>query len=346
MTDGPKKGDQKKRISDKERFNYIGFEVHPGTPKDLFKSEAEKAKLIEGVIAKRNKGDILRDQCILLEERVSPLDRIVLTLASVVIVASLFIPWYSVYNVIIEEKNGSAPVALADSLTIDGGNVEADSLTIDVGNVEADSAGILAGVEGTETTATEVTGSTVAGGEPLAQTTDTAVTADEGESRFSAITGDDNEEIITGYIAKKSIIKEYARLSGLGALVSIGSLGGYVFSSGFILMLTGVIMILYTLLCLALPAYTIYGIYGTKGDEDTKALALKQILKYNWLPVALLVLAMFLSFVGADYGFDGPALFTSIGDSYGTGAFLGSMSYGVIVTICSFVLLAAKGSEI
>ena len=53
-----------------------------------------------------------------------------------------------------------------------------------------------------------------------------------------------------------------------------------------------------------------------------------------------------LSFVGAEYGFDAAATFTSIGDSYGPAAFLGTLSWGVFVAIAASIVVAVKGIEI
>ena len=90
-----------------------------------------------------------------------------------------------------------------------------------------------------------------------------------------------------------------------------------------------------------------YGIYGLKGDPDQKALALKKILQYNWIPLCLLVFAMVISFVGASYGFSNPQeIFTSIGNSYSIATFLGSLSYGVMISLAAFILIAVKGVEI
>ena len=76
MADEEKKETSEKRINEKERFRYIGFEVFPGNPKDLFKSDAEKEKLVDAVISKRDKGEIIRDGCTLMVDRVSLVDRL------------------------------------------------------------------------------------------------------------------------------------------------------------------------------------------------------------------------------------------------------------------------------
>jgi len=97
---------------------------------------------------------------------------------------------------------------------------------------------------------------------------------------------------------------------------------------------------------LGLPLYSLYGLYGLKGDADQKALALKKMLKLNWIPVLLFTGALMLAFFGANYGFDSESLYTSLGRSYGVGVFLDSLSWGAFVSISASVLLAVKGIEI
>ena len=329
MPEKDKKKSSSNRVSDQDRFKFIGFEVFPGKPKDLFKSDAEKKKLMDEVRQKRESGDILRD-CTLMEERINMADRITLAIASVVVFITLFVPWYGLYN---EIEKTTAAVVPVDSVTV---AVEADSLMTDslgLALVEGDSATMFA-----ETAVAE---------EPPAVAAVEDIT-EEGEDRPDVAVSSKSaaEEVIHGYVAKKKIHKEVVRKSGLGALISIGSVGGSMFSSGFVLMLTAVIFLIYTLLCVGLPAYTLYGIFGAKGNSDEKALQLKKILRYNWIPLCLFVLALFLSFFGADYGFDAATAFTSLGDSYSIGVFLDSMSWGILVSLAAFVLVAAKGSEI
>ena len=103
MPDEENKKSVGNRVSDSNRFKYIGFEVFPGKPKDLFKSDEEKAKLVDAVVAKRSRGEVIREECTLFEERVSVSDRLILAVACFVILATLFIPWYSAYNEIVEE---------------------------------------------------------------------------------------------------------------------------------------------------------------------------------------------------------------------------------------------------
>ena len=312
-----KKGEPQKQITEKQRFTFIGFDVFPGTPKDLFKSDAEKSKHVEAVKLKREKGDVIRDECKLLEERVSSFDRIVLTLACLLIIGTLAVPWFTTYNEFVEEEK-SEPVSAVVSPT-----AMADSTLMAMG-------------DSVNTAATQAMDSTA-----LAAATNDGTPLETGMQNETP-----GEEVLHSYIARKKVRKEYASMAGYKALISIGSAGGYLFGSGIVLKVTGVLFILFLVVCIGLPAYTLYGIYGMKGNADQQALALKKVLKLNWIPVVLFMLSFILSFFGAQYGFDSQAVFTSLGTSYGPGVFLGSLSYGVVVALGAFILTALKGVEI
>lgn len=313
--EGKEKRNSVKPITADQRFKYIGFEVFPGKPKDLFRSDKEKDQLVGEVLARREKGETIRDQCTLMEERVSFMDRMVLTVASVMIVAALFVPWYSAYNEIVEEE--PVPVVQEEAAAV------TDSAMLAVG----DSAALA--------TASQPEQAAVQG------QTDQAA----GPAKDIVRTGA-SEEVIHGYVARKKIHKEYERVSGIGSLIGLGDIGSYVFSSGGVVVITAIIFILYTLMCIGGPIYTLYGLYGAKGDSDQKALRLKKMLRINWLPLALFLLAMIISFFGADYGFDSGSVFTSLGKAYGPGTFLGVLSWGVIISLGAFILTAVKGIEI
>ncbi len=324
MPDEENKKSAGNRVSDSDRFKYIGFEVFPGKPKDLFKSDAEKAKLVDAVVAKRSRGEVIREECTLFEERVSVSDRLILAVACLAILATLFIPWYSAYNEIVEEVV-AAPVS---EMPFDSAVTAA---------AEGDSALMAAG-ENTDTIALAATD------EPA----ETPTATEEQTEIDSALieVSSPSEEVIHGLKARKKIYREYSRLSGFGAFLALGSVGAYVFSSGFALVLIAIILMLYTLLCVALPIYTLYGVYGMKGSADERALKLKRILRFNWTPVVLFVAAFVFSFVGADYSFDAAAFYSSLGASFGIGVFLDSLSWGIFVSLCAFLLVAAKGIEI
>ncbi len=304
------------RISEKERWKYIGFDVFPGEPKDLFQSEAEKQKLVDGVRARLAHHEHLRTDCTLLEERVSASDRMFLTIASVVIVLALFLPWYSVYNEIVEQpKTAQSSIAPVPP----------------VGTTE------------TATTATPdeiVASSDVSPADPAV--TDTGLTAST-EPAGGAEIGD--EELITTVSARKKIHREYENLSGLGAFISIGSIAK-IFSSGLALLLTGFLFLVFTLLCIGLPLYNLYGIYALKGDRDAVALKQKKMLRLNWVPLLVYVAGLALSFLGGEYSFNAAETFTSLGAGYSPLAYLGTLSWGVYVSLAGFILCAAKGVEI
>lgn len=345
MTDEQKNSDTRKRITEKERLTFIGFEVFPNDPKELFDSDAEKEKLLAGVRAKHEKHDHLRESCTLLQERVSFADRIAVTAGAAMIFLALFLPWYSAYNEIVEE----APVAQ----TVLGEALPGENTEFAVSEEVTDAA--VDGLADEAATATDEA--------PLEETSTEDAAAEEaadGESsegeaaaedgpKYSAIDQSDHGldgELITSLVARKSIHKEYSRLSGLGGIISIGSTASYIFSSGISLILTAILFIVYTLLCIALPAYTLYGLYGIKGTSDERALVLKKLLRYNWIPLLIFVAGMFLSFFGTEYGFNAAEKFTSLGDGYGLAAYLGVVSPGVYVALAGSILCAAKGAEI
>jgi hypothetical protein len=309
------------RITEEQRLHYIGFEVFPGKPKDLFKSDSEKGKLIDAIKARRETGKILRDDCKLLETRVSMGERIVLTVASVIFILALFLPWYSVYNEVVDTGVASeevvqdeTPVGLIDSLGELASQETGDSLEVD--SLAAEFAAIT---------------------ENDAEITDSVPPTYETEPV---------EEIITGHVARKKIERDYTSLSGLGSLVSIGSVIGHIFSGGFVLILTGILFLVYTLACIGLPLFSLYSIYGLKGDPDSVALKLKKNLRLNWWPLVILTAALILSFFGGGYSPETIGQYSSLGDGYGPAAFLGTLSWGVYISMAMSVMLAVKGIEI
>lgn len=260
------------RIPPEERFHYIGFDVFPGKGGDIFKSDAEKASLVDAIVKKRSEGEMLREHCSLLMQRVSSVERTVLAAASVIILLALFLPWYSVYN------------------------------------------------------------------EVVVQPTQSSVSADQGSG----------EELITAAQSSKRTRREPpVTLTGIGSLIGIGTVGGRMFSSGFVLILIALIMLVYTLATIAIPVYVLMALFKkTKENVDEAALRLKKLLRMAWYPVLLFTAAFLLSFLGADYSAGLAASFSSLGSSFGPGVFLGSMSWGLLLTLGGFLVLAFKGIEI
>ena len=325
MTDKEKKTQTQKRIDENQRFKYIGFEVFPRKPKDLFKSDADRQKYVESVKKKREKGELLREECTLVEDRVSMGERLVLAIASVVILIALFLPWYSAYTEI-EEKPAATAAAAAPADTLGIGNEDV---------VVADSAAVAP---------SDAEGGVEAVVPPTGDSTQVAEQTAQAEQQGAQSSG---EEIIHGLVSRVKMVRTYTRTSAIGGLFSLGSVGSYVFGSGFVLVITGILFIVMTLLAIALPLLTLYLVFGAKGTPDEKALLMKKYLKLNWIPVGVFFLAMILSFFGASYGFGDPtAVFTSLGDSYSIATFMNSLSWGVFISLAAFILLAAKGIEI
>ncbi|MBD3401468.1 hypothetical protein GF420_01125 [candidate division GN15 bacterium] len=307
-----------KPIDENQRFRYIGFEVYPGKPKDLFKSDAERDLLVKRLAERRERGEIIREHNTLLEERVSWGERIVLAIACLIVLGSLFLPWYSAYTEVIETPPASEQAVVTDAPE---GVTMIDSLADTV--VVPDSA-TAAAVADPDTTVTE---------------------PDTAAAGAAAAGGDDGEEIIHGGIARQKVHKETETVSWFGAIFSLGSFAGYVFSSGM-LAISAILMILYMLLAIVLPLFTLYLLFGSKARGDDLALQLKRALKLNWVPVILFIVVGILSFFGGSYSFDAASLYDSLGDSYGIMAFANALSWGVFVSLAMFIMVAVKSSEI
>ena len=177
MAKGDKTGQSPNRITDDQRFSYIGFEAFPSrltgyivaavliivlawtgilslAPASwwvaavitilsgllvwrayakmreiLFRDERERVKFTDGVLARRESSSTLREDCKLLEERVSLGEKVVLTLASLAILSALLLPWYSVYMevpVVAEESVMTEVAADSTALAVTG----ADTLAL------------------------------------------------------------------------------------------------------------------------------------------------------------------------------------------------------------------------
>ncbi|MEW6016163.1 MAG: hypothetical protein AB1690_12705 [Candidatus Zixiibacteriota bacterium] len=280
MAENEQKAAEKKGIDPDVRFRYLGFDYQPGKIGELFKSEEEKKSWVQRIMQRRQRGAGVRDECTLMVPRVAPYEKIVLTVTSVLLVLSLFFPWFSGYKEFQVEQTPTEQQALTDD----------------------------SGAGGTET-------------------------PQKDERGFASISA-----------AKKKveIRKEYASATALGAFGYLGD----VLSSGFILMLTGILFLIYMLLCIGLAAYTLYALYGVKGDPDTKAVKLKKILRWNWIPVAIWGFCLIISFFGADYSFNTANTLVQIDKSYGIGTYLGILSYGFYITLFAFIMNAVKAIEI
>jgi len=309
---------ESERISENQRFSYIGFEVFPGKPKDLFKTEAERDKHVAAVRKRIESGNTLRDQNTLLEERISTGERIILALACVIMIGAFFLPWYSAYTETVEESVVEEVPAVADTTAVSLGG---DTTAILGGGV-IDAPGAADEAAGAATTDGEGTDQAAAQAAPV---------EDEGP------------EIIHSGVQRQKVSREHYSVSYFGAFGLLGSAGDVLFGSGIIAVST-ILMLVLMVACLILPLYTLFLLFGSKLKGDDLALRLKKGLRLNWLPLVLLFVVMLLSFLGGSYG--GSVPYNSLGDSYGIAAFLGALSFGLFVAIAMSVLLAVKGIEI
>lgn len=336
MTDAEQNSSKGARITDKQRYRYIGFEVFPGKPKDLFKSEAEQEKLVNEVKAKRAKGGFDLEGSTLIEERVTFGEKLVLAVASAAMLLALLLPWYTVYSEVPTAPAATAAPVVDDSLALLGAGQ--DTLAV---VAEGDTAVVeeMVGEEPAPAGEMAEEDSAIAGEVPPAMAQE-----DPGVERHAGERS--NEEILTGRTTRRVVNKDYSYLSGIGMFASLGSIGSAVFSSGFVLIVSGILMLIYGLLCIGLPVLNFYALFGLKGSSDETALQMKKYLRLNWLLILLLLVMMLLSFFGANYGFPESETFSSLGDSYGIGVLLGTLSWGVFISMAASILVAAKAIEI
>jgi hypothetical protein len=87
---------QKQTDPEELRYNYLGFEYAPGKLKEFWSSEEEKKRFVDK-IKKRLKGHhaIERDTSIVNANQINTADRIVISIGSLFLLASLFIPYYN-----------------------------------------------------------------------------------------------------------------------------------------------------------------------------------------------------------------------------------------------------------
>jgi len=447
-------GDKNKKPQDpmEERYKYIGFGVFPGKAGDMFKSESERQSWVEKVRAKlaRSEGEV-RDKCTLIESRVSSVEKIFLTLAAVVMIAGLFIPWFSGYIPVSYTELGSyGDYSFYYASKEDQASISdlAQALKIRHDRKFASNPPAEAGAETPPAQPAVVPDSTVSdSAEAMAETGETnpppqppaedqaakMIPAEinviflntpdidqihglndlrkyaVAELNYNAETGRENltygaNELISTLgetmlararqidsisaavtdslkqatmkriaegdstvsvdsvfyagpvlvenkppteLAQKGIINDSYSMTGLGALISIGNYGSMIFSSGMVLVITGILLILYFLSCLVMAILNLYLLYGVrKKGEDQYVIYLKRMLRYNWIPVIIWVVMLVLSFAGASYGFDSSGMLKQIGDSYGIATFIGLSSFGIYITLGAFLITALKGKEI
>jgi hypothetical protein len=148
-------------------------------------------------------------------------------------------------------------------------------------------------------------------------------------------------------LAVRGVVNDYYSITGIGAILALGTYGSMIFSGGFILTITAILLIIYFISCLALAGLNLYLLYGAKKKTaDENILYLKKMLRLNWIPVLLWLFMLLISFIGASYGFDSTGMLKQVGSSYGIATFIGLSSFGIYITLCAFLIAALKGKEI
>lgn len=78
------------------RFNYLGFEYLPGKLKEFWESEDEKKKYLKKIQDnKQTQISMARDFSIVNASQFNKADRIIVSVASAIMILSLFMPYYS-----------------------------------------------------------------------------------------------------------------------------------------------------------------------------------------------------------------------------------------------------------
>ncbi len=326
-----------KQLDPDARFKYVGFEVHPGKIGDLFKSEAEKEKWVERVREKRKGGSRLREKSSFDEPRVAGYERIVLAITSLLLIVSLFLPWFSGYSEYeVEAKTATkteGAVGLTDSSMV-------DSLMDSTAAGAAEMTGQKSQLSDVATAAKD---EAAPSGELANESIPEGTAGAEGVGRTELEKDEHGFSAITGVKKRKEIRKEYHSASAIGSLSMIGD----VFSSGIVLKITGLLFLVYMLLCVFSAFYTLYILLGFKADADTVALKLKRILRFNWIPVGIWFFCLIISFFGAAYSFNlGGGGLNQLGNSYGISVYLGLLGYGFYISLACFIMNAVKAIEI
>ncbi len=156
-----------------------------------------------------------------------------------------------------------------------------------------------------------------------------------------------DQSVTTSEIMTTGIVNDSYSMTGIGGLLSLGTYLPMIFSSGVVLIITGILMILFYICCPILAVLNLYVLYGAKkNDSDQYALMLKKWLRLNWIPVFLWLGMFILSFFGAPYGFDTSGMLKQVGSSYSVATFIGLSSAGIYLVLMAFLISALKGKEI
>lgn len=96
MADQSQNKENAGKINNETRYRYIGFDVYPKKPKEFWKGEQERNNYLEEV-KKRGFGSALSESGHSLVRAVvfTKVDRLVLTVTSLLLTVSFFLPWFS-----------------------------------------------------------------------------------------------------------------------------------------------------------------------------------------------------------------------------------------------------------
>ena len=97
MEDQNKNASSAERVAEEDRFKYIGFEIYPGKPRQFWENEEEKKNYLEDIRRKKSSSSLLeREHSLIKMVLFSKTDKVVLTIASIFMVLSVFLPWFSI----------------------------------------------------------------------------------------------------------------------------------------------------------------------------------------------------------------------------------------------------------
>jgi len=100
MVDQNQKNNVQEEVPEETRYKYIGFEIFPGKTKEFWQSEEERRKYLDEIKQKHTESALLeRDHSLVKMKVFTQMDKFILTITSLLMVVSLFLPWFSVNGV-------------------------------------------------------------------------------------------------------------------------------------------------------------------------------------------------------------------------------------------------------
>jgi hypothetical protein len=100
MEDQNPKVNSTEEVSEEDRYKYIGFDIYPGKINKFWKSEEEEKKYLEEMHRRKSSTSLLeREHSLMKVVLFSRADKVILTITSIFLVVSLFLPWFSVKGV-------------------------------------------------------------------------------------------------------------------------------------------------------------------------------------------------------------------------------------------------------